>query len=120
MAYRDGRGKVTRGCASHAVSDDEHPRGDVSRVLIIASDQTDFGVASNIEGKGHCSSPTGDGHGGPANSHLVPHRQARRILDALTVDMGAVGRGQILNEPCAVDPWAELGMVGGGVVVVDR
>ena len=91
VTHRNGRGKVTCGCASHAVSDDEQPRGDVSRVLVVAPDQTDFGMASNIEGEGHRLSPAGDGHGGPADSHLVPHRQARRIFDALTVDMGAVG-----------------------------
>ena len=41
------------------------------------------------------------------------------VLDALTVDMGAIRRGQILDEPRAVDAGAELGMAGGGVVVVN-
>ena len=118
----DLAGDVARGVAAHAVGDGEQPRAGVDGVLVVAADQAAVRARRISQDEAHASTSLALGgrmrpvavlrecrhacsrtqlQGSLPDADRLAGTDQERTLHALLVEVGAVGRSEVLHVPLA-------------------
>ena len=108
----DLAGDVAGRVAAHAVGDGEQPGPGVDRVLVVAADEAAVGSRAIPEDERHETQL----QGGLADADRLAGVDQQRTLDALLVEVGAVGGAEVLDVPLAAAV-GQAGVARAGEVV---